>query len=293
MNEILLGDCLELFKKIPDESVDVVFIDSPFNLGKDYKNNGDSLSDNDYIIWCKKWLHEIIRVLKVNGNLFIHNIPKWLTYYAEFLNKYAIFRHWIAWEANSGVNFSRLAPTHYGILYYAMSQNSKFYKIRAPHIRCRKCHYLLKDYGGKKDTIHPFGPLLSDVWTDIFRVKHKKYKDNDHPCALPVHLLERIILMSSDEGDTILDPFSGTGTTAVAAKKLGRNYIGFDISEDYVGIANKNIADAEVSKVGNVYVSKYRGDVITARESDIEALKKHMEIPDNAADVDFHKVKFN
>ena len=86
-----------------------------------------------------------------------------------------------------------LQPSHYGILYYVKDiKQTKFYELRYPHKRCRKCGYLLKDYGGKKQGLHPFGPLLSDVWTDIHRIKHNKYRD-EHPCQLPIHLLERII----------------------------------------------------------------------------------------------------
>ena len=78
------------------------------------------------------------------------------------------------------------------------------------------------------------------MWTDIHRVKHNQYKDN-HPCQLPIHLLERIILMCSDEGDVVVDPFMGSGTTAVAAKRLGRKFIGFDLSEGYaLNLLNTN-----------------------------------------------------
>jgi site-specific DNA-methyltransferase (adenine-specific) len=98
--------------------------------------------------------------------------------------------------------------------------------------------YLLKDYGGKKDSLHPFGPLVSDSWVDIHRIKHNKYRD-EHPCQLPIHLLERIVLMSTDENDIVFDPFVGTGTSALAAKRLGRRFIGVDIDDKYVNICRE------------------------------------------------------
>jgi site-specific DNA-methyltransferase (adenine-specific) len=87
--------------------------------------------------------------------------------------------------------------------------------------------------------MHQFGPLVSDVWTDIHRIRHKKRRD-EHPCQLPIHLLERLLLMSTDEEDIVLDPFVGTGTTAIAAKKLGRKFIGIDIDTNMLKSRIKN-----------------------------------------------------
>lgn len=97
---------------------------------------------------------------------------------------------------------------------------------------------LVKRLRWQKEILHPFGPLVSDIWSDIHRIRHNKHRD-PHPCQLPVHLLERLILMSTDEGDVVLDPFIGTGTTAVAAARLGRNVIGIDIDPKYVEITQK------------------------------------------------------
>jgi site-specific DNA-methyltransferase (adenine-specific) len=256
LNQIIQGDCLEVLREIPDNSVDVTFADPPFNLKKKYNSTKDSLDLQEYLHWCKLWINEMVRITKPTGSIFLHNIPKWLTYYTTILNESAQFKHWISWDAPTSPMGKSLQPSHYGILYYAKdTKQNKFYEIRYPHKRCRKCGYLYKDYGGKKGMLHPFGPLLSDVWTDIHRVKHNKYRD-EHPCQLPIHLLERIILMSSDEGDVVLDPFSGTGTTAIAAKRLGRNYIGIELDSEYVRISqNKLRMENPDSKFGDVWVS--------------------------------------
>ncbi|MBP8717854.1 MAG: site-specific DNA-methyltransferase [Candidatus Atribacteria bacterium] len=294
VNQIIIGDCLELMKNIPDCSVDITFADPPFNLGKKYNGYRDNKEFSAYLDWCKRWIYEMVRITKPTGSIFVHNIPKWLTYYATFLNEIAYFKHWIAWDAPTAPMGKSLQPSHYGILYYAKDlKKNKFYEIRYPHKRCRKCNYLLKDYGGKKAGLHPFGPLVSDVWTDIHRIKHNRYRD-EHPCQLPVHLLERIILMSSDEGDIVLDPFVGTGTTVIAAKRLGRRFIGIDIDEKYVNITRDKISkEIYDSKIGEAWLSLYLDEIVTIRDIDWGKLVLYFSIPESIKDVDFKKVKLN
>jgi len=292
VNKIIQEDCLEVMRKIPDNSVDMTFADPPFNLKKKYNGYKDNKEFNTYLAWCKQWIYEMVRITKPTGSIFVHNIPKWLSYYLNFLNEIAYFKHWIAWDAPSAPMGKTLQPSHYGILYYVKDlKKSKFYEIRYPHKRCRKCGYLIKDYGGKKASLHPFGPLVSDVWTDIHRIKHNKYRD-EHPCQLPIHLLERIILMSTDENDIVLDPFVGTGTTVIAAKRLGRRFIGIDIDETYVNITkNKLSKELPNSKVSDVWVSFYLNKIVTIRNMDWVKLSRYFLIPENIKEIDFTKIK--
>jgi len=287
LNKIHQGDCLELLKQIPDNSVDMTFADPPFNLKKGYRTYKDSLALQEYLDWCEKWISEMVRVTKPTGAIFIHNIPKWLTYYASFLNKIADFKHWIAWDAPTAPMGKTLQPNHYGILFYAKdAKQLKFYEVRYPHKRDRKTNFLSKDYGGKKAGLHPFGSLVSDVWTDIHRVKHNKYRD-EHPCQLPIHLLERIILMSTDENDIVLDPFNGTGTTAIAAKRLGRRFIGFELDNEYVEITRNKLKQEKAnSKLGNCWVSFYLDKIVTLRDCDWEYLKEYFYIPSKPEEID-------
>ena len=273
INKIITGNCLELLKEIPNESVDMTFADPPFNLKKKYTNYHDSLEFKEYLDWCDKWIYEMVRITKPTGSIFIHNIPKWLSYYGKFLNEYANFKHWISWNAPTAPMGKSLQPAHYGILFYVKDiKQAKIYELRMPHERERKSSYLRKDYGGKKAGIHPYGPLVSDVWTDIHRIKHNKYRD-EHPCQLPIHLLERLILMVTDEGDIVLDPFMGTGTTAIAAKKLGRKYIGFDLNEEYKIICENKLKKVDSdSRVGESWVSFYLKEVRTIRNKDWDDL---------------------
>lgn len=292
INKIIKGDCLELLKRIPDNSVDMTFADPPFNLKKKYNGYKDSLEFKEYIEWCDEWIGEMVRITKPTGSIFVHNIPKWLSYYVKLLNEHANFKHWIAWYAPTSPMGKSLQPAHYGVLFYVKdSKKTKIYEIRMPHERERKSDYLRKDYGGKKAGLHPFGPLISDVWTDIHRIKHNKYRD-EHPCQLPVPLLERLILMTTDEGDIVLDPFVGTGTTAVAAKKLGRKYIGFDLDEEYKRISENNLKKIQPdSKIDKSWVSFHLGEVRTIRDKDWVNLSSHFEIPKDIKDIDFTKIK--
>ncbi|MDR3049754.1 MAG: site-specific DNA-methyltransferase [Elusimicrobiota bacterium] len=280
LNTIIHGDCLKVLKNIPNNFVDMSFADPPFNLKKKYNHYEDSKEKRDYLNWCNEWLNEIVRITKPTGAIFVHNIPRWLSYYSECLNKIAFFKHWIAWDSGGAPLGKTLLPNHYGILYYTKStshKDFKFFDIRQPHPKCRVCGEFLKDYGGKKAQAHKFGPLLSDVWNDIHRIRHKNRRD-EHPCQLPIPLLERLILMTTDAGDIVFDPFMGTGTTAVAAKRLGRKYIGIEQDLDYVKIANKNIEAAKETKINECFVSIYLNRIRTMRDSDF---KKIYETPKN------------
>ncbi len=271
-DQILQGDCLSILRTLPDDCVDVCFADPPFNLEKKYGKYKDRLALDEYLVWCEEWIKELVRLTKPTGSIFLHNIPKWLTYYATILNRIAHFRHWISWDAMSSPLGKTLLPAHYGIIFYTKAPRGyKFYEIRAPHKRCRLCAGFLKDYGGKKDQMHVFGNLVSDVWTDIHRIKHNKRRD-EHPCQLPIHLLERVILMSTNPGDVVLDPFLGTGTTAIAAKTLGRHYIGIELDEVYVRIARQKLSRITESKYDGFFVSYFLNKLQSVRDVDAKQI---------------------
>lgn len=272
LDQVIIGDCLEVMSHIEDNSVDACFADPPFNLEKKYTAYKDQRPAEEYLDWCRQWLHELWRITKPTGSIFVHNIPKWLTYYASILNEFAYFRHWISWDAMSNPLGKTLLPAHYGILFYIKEpRDFKFYEIRAPHKRCRVCNSYLKDYGGKKDQMHPFGALVSDVWTDIHRIRHNVRRD-EHPCQLPIPLLERIVLMSTDPGDVVLDPFLGTGTTAIAAKALGRRFVGIDVDPEYAEIAEDKLAKVKASTYNGFYVSHFLNRIQSIRDIDAAQL---------------------
>lgn len=295
INKITQGDCIRVMNQIPDNCIDVTFADPPFNLKKDYSSYKDNREEEEYLSWSKEWLSEMVRITKPTGSIIVHNLPRWLISYGTYLNEIADFKSWIAWNAVGKPSGTGLMNTHYGFLYYAKNKNQhKFYDIRGKHKRCRKCGYLVKEWGGKKKYLHPYGTILSDVWTDISRVRHKAHQLNPlHPNQLPLPLMERIILMSTEENDIVLDPFSGTGSTALAAKRLGRNYIGIEIDPQYVDIAMEIIkADTIQSKIGDSWVSFYLGELVTIRDTDWGYIKQYfnVELLDKPADTDYKKI---
>lgn len=290
LNDIKCGDIVDILSQIPSESVDMVFADPPFNLNKKYSNSNDKKEITEYLEWCYTWIDECIRILKPTGTLFLHNIPKWLVYYANHLNeKDMFFKHWIVWDAAGSPLGKTLYPTHYGILYYTKSEKDyKFFDLRMPHKRCRVCKEVQKDYGGKKIQMHPFGPILSDVWTDLHRIRHKSRRDS-HPNQLPEPLLERLVMMSTEKNDIVLDPLIGAGTTALAAKRLGRQYIGIDNSEEYVKITKEKLMEIKVGEV-NGYVYKYNKNGQTKTSVNKNFAKTHT-IMDKNIIVDKKKLK--
>ena len=269
LDRVLLGDCLKVMADIPADSADLCFADPPFNLEKKYLSYRDQRPVDEYLGWCRQWLAEMVRIAKPSGAIVVHNIPKWLTYYAAILNELAHFRHWISWDAMSNPLGKTLLPAHYGILFYTKNAGGyKFFDVRAPHRTCRKCKEFLKDYGGKSDLRHPFGTLISDVWSDIHRIRHRSRRDS-HPCQLPVHLMQRVVLMTTEPGDVVLDPFLGTGTTAIAAKSLGRRFIGIDMDSSYAKLAEGKLAETVESKEGDFFVSRFLGNIISIRDVDV------------------------
>ncbi|MDP0483483.1 DNA methyltransferase [Bacillus sp. FSL W8-1202] len=231
LGKLYNGDCIELFKQVPNESVDTIFADPPFNLDKEYDEGvTDKNSFSGYLDWYYKWIEECIRVLKPGGSLFIYNIPKWNTYLSEFLNGRMNFRNWITVDMKFGLPIQgRLYPANYSLLYYVKGDKPKTFNVqRIPLQTCPHCGREIKDYGGYKNKMNPKGVTLSDVWSDIYPVRHNSSKNRKFN-ELSIKLLDRIISLSTNEGDVVLDPFGGSGTTFAVSELLGRKWIGFEL----------------------------------------------------------------
>ncbi|PBQ33898.1 site-specific DNA-methyltransferase [Sphingobacteriaceae bacterium] len=232
LGKMYKGDCISLLQSLETDSVDMVFADPPFNLKKFYLSSiDDDLPQNEYIRWTEEWLNDCIRVLKPGGSLFIWNIPKWNTYFSNYLNSRLTFRHWIATDIKFSLPISgRLYPSHYSLLYYVKGERpNTFTPDRMQMELCPSCYVDLKDYGGYKNKMNPDGINLTDVWYDIPPVRHKKYKRRLEANELSIKLLDRIIEMSTKPGDIVFDPFGGSGTTYVTAELKGRKWIGAEL----------------------------------------------------------------
>lgn len=231
LGNLFQADCLEIMKNMEDNSVDLIFADPPFNLNKEYESGiDDKLTKAEYLNWTEQWITECVRILKDGGSFFIWNLPSWNTYSAEILNKHLNLRHWIAVDIKYSLPIaSKLYPSHYSLLYYVKGEKpTTFNQERLPLEICRHCGGDIKDYGGYKSKLNIKGMSLTDVWKDISPVRHKKYKNRDSN-ELPLNLLERIISLSTNEGDLVFDPFGGSGTTFIVSEILNRRWIGTEI----------------------------------------------------------------
>lgn len=225
------GDCLNLMASMKSDSVDTVFADPPFNIGKNYKNGYDDNADDlDYINWCKDWIKECCRILKPGGAFFLYATPELNIKFGNILDKYLEFRHWIAMTMKGTFRRGkRLYPAHYSMLYYSKGSPKTFNNLRTPIPKCRHCGGEIPDYGGHRDKINPNGINLMDIWTDTSPNRHKKYKVRDGVNELKAIIPRRAILISTNEDDIVFDPFGGGGSTYQAAQKLNRNWIGVEL----------------------------------------------------------------
>ena len=245
------ADCLSILPHISANTVDLVFADPPFNLGKNYNAKfDDSVPEQNYILWCERWLDELVRVLRPGGALFLFNLPKWNLPLGAFLAKKLTFRHWISVDIKYSLPIpKRLYPSHYSLLYFLKGEKPAiFHPDRLPIKTCSHCGKEANDYGGYKNKMNPAGVNLTDVWYDIPPVRHSKYKKRKAN-ELSLKLLDRVISMASNPGSLVLDPFGGSGTTFVAAELLGRNWIGVELDASAIVERFENInADADYLK---------------------------------------------
>jgi site-specific DNA-methyltransferase (adenine-specific) len=227
------GDLQQILPFVKSESIDTVFADPPFNLSKEYGSKvNDNKSDEEYLEWCRSWLDECIRVVKPGGAVFIYNLPKWNILLGSHLTEAGmIFRHWIAINIKLTLPIpGRLYPAHYSLLYYTKGHPKTFRKIRTPIETCRHCGKEIKDYGGHRGAMNPNGVNLTDVWNDITPVRHRKFKSSKRSAnQLSTKLLERVVQISTNECDLVLDPFGGSGTTYDVCERLNRHWIGIEI----------------------------------------------------------------
>lgn len=225
------ADCLEILSIMKSEMVDCVFADPPFNLGKDYKNGfDDRVKEAQYYDWCSRWINECSRVLKPGGAFFVYALPELAIHFASFMSKQLTFRHWIALSMKGTYSRGKkLYPAHYALLYFTRGEPKTFNKLRVPIPTCRHCGGEIKDYGGHRDKLNPEGLNLTDFWEDTSPNRHKRYKVRPGVNELKLMIPERAILMSTNEGDLVLDPFGGGGSTFQVAEKHFRRWVGIEM----------------------------------------------------------------
>jgi site-specific DNA-methyltransferase (adenine-specific) len=247
-------DSLKLLPLFKENTIDTVFADPPFNIGKVYREStNDKKPDHEYIEWSKIWIRECVRILKPGGSLFLYNLPKWNIIFGSYLLELGMdFRHWIAIELSLLLPIQgRLYPSHYSLIYYSKGKPNTFRKIRTPIELCRHCKGEIKDYGGHRKAMNPNGVNLKDIWTDVPPVRHKKFKSSDRKAnALSTKVTDRVIEMSTLPGGIILDPFGGSGTTYVSCENKKRHWIGIEI--DYADDIKNRLETFEIHPHKNI-----------------------------------------
>lgn len=237
------ADCLKLLPGIESETIDLVFVDPPFNLGKQYEGGhyNDSMATEAYRTWCHEWILELTRVLRPGGALFLYHWPFWLMQLGAYMQMLPAlqYKSWIAMKMKAGFPIkNRLHPAHYGLLYFVKrGQRPTFNVVRHRTPTCRHCGKLTRDYGGYRKKFEKYEDQegipwiqISDFWEDTRPARQDKTRSNQIN-ELPLHIPERAMLMASNPGDIVLDVFGGGGSTFHAAQMHGRNWIGCELGD--------------------------------------------------------------
>ena len=246
LDKIICGDCLQVMSEIPDVSVDLVFADPPFNVGKAYWDKRDN-----YEQWCASWIRECFRLLKPTGTFYLMTLPRHLSHTMRSMDAGGIFVDQIIWRTTS-LNATRkqYLRSYQLILEYAKTEEYLFHP-RA-EIVMRTHTVRLGQLKKKPELASGYPGRIGNLWDDIKfiaggcmapreAILQKGSKKKAHPCQMPEKLAARAIKFSSDPGDIVLDPFIGSGSTAVAARRGNRRYIGIEIERSYCRLARKRL----------------------------------------------------
>jgi len=239
VGKIVQGDAIEVLAGWPEGCVDLVFADPPFNIGYTYDHYRDDRPPQEYLAWTEKWIDAALRVLKPTGTFWIAIGDEYAAEVRVRMRERATLRNWIVWHYTFGQNCTqKFNRCHTHLLYFV--KNPKWFTFNAcdPLLRVKSDRQL--KYNDKR--ANPNGKLPGDVWNEFPRVCGT-YKERVgwHPCQMPVRLLERIVRACSKPGDLVLDPFLGSGTSAVVAERMGRRWIGIELNADYCRLATKRL----------------------------------------------------
>ncbi|EGO6012984.1 DNA-methyltransferase [Enterococcus faecalis] len=253
-------DSLEFMKSLPDNSVDLIISSPPYNVGKEYE---DKVTLDEYLAFQKEIISEIYRILKPTGNVawevgnYIDNkevYPLDILFYPIFKELGFKLRNRIIWRFGHGLHAKlRFSGRYETILWFSKSDEYTFNldPVRIPSKYPGKRHYK----GNKKGELsgNPKGKNPEDVWDiilqdweeevwNIVNVKANHVEKTEHPAQFPIELVDRLILALSNSGDTVLDPFGGSGSTLISAVKNSRKGISIDLSKKYTKIADDRLS---------------------------------------------------
>ena len=235
--ELIFGDCIDEMAKMEPQSIDAIVCDLPYYRVVDDEFDNQWAIEQDYLNWVRLLIVQYSRILKPNGNIFLFTSRQYNRHICLMLDEFFQERRIIIWCRKRSFNNTRgkaLASGYEPIAYYCNGDGGTFNSIKVKPDTSRREYTdgMLKD-----------GITLSDVWSDIHALPHNSKEKVAHPTQKPLALMERIILLGTNEGDTVLDNCMGSGTTGVACSNLNRNFIGIESNEEYFRIAEKRIGD--------------------------------------------------
>jgi site-specific DNA-methyltransferase (adenine-specific)/adenine-specific DNA-methyltransferase len=240
---IVHGDVLEALASVETDSVDLIFADPPYNIGKDFNGLRDLRDEGEYLDWCREWIDECVRVLSPTGTFFLMSSTQMMPYLDLHCREQLEVLSRIVWRYDSsGVQARKYFGSMWEpILHMVADQRS--YVFNADDIKVEAktgAKRNLIDY--RKDPPQPYSneKVPGNVW-DFARVRWRMDEYEDHPSQKPEALLERVVKASSNPGDLVMDPFAGTFTTCAVAARLGRRTLGIEVNEGYVKVGLRRV----------------------------------------------------
>ena len=237
------GDCADLLASLPDESVDLTVTSPPYNIGKEYEQ---PLNLEDYLQWCSKWMAEVHSATRLTGAFWLNlgyvpiegrgkAVP--LPYLLWDASPFFMVQE-IVWHYGAGVSArSSLSPRNEKFLWFVKDPTA--YTFNLDEIRDPDVKYPNQKKNGKLKC-NPLGKNPTDVWSipKVTSGRNRSSKERTpHPAQFPEAVIERVVKASSNPGELVLDPFLGSGTSALVARRLGRLAVGFELRSDYLEIA--------------------------------------------------------
>lgn len=241
---VIHGDALEALHTLPDGSIDLIFADPPYNIGKNFNGQKDKWpTEEAYLQWCYQWLDLCLQKMKPNGSLYVMTATQFMPFFDLYLrNKLFILSRIIWYYDSSGVQAKKYFGSLYEpILFCVKDKNNYTFNANDILVEARTgAKRRLIDYRKPVPTTYNSEKVPGNVW-EFPRVRYRMDEYENHPTQKPIALMERIIKASSNAGDIVLDPFSGTFTTSFVAQKLGRRSIGIELQEEYVRIGLRRL----------------------------------------------------
>ena len=247
----ILGDSMEVMPLLPQSSIDLLIADPPYNLSKNYNGSVFSKqSQSEYEAWTNAWVELVVPLLKPTASVYVCSEWRSSGVIQRVLERHLIVKNRITWEREKGRGAARNWKNNSEDIWFCVVSEDYTFDVEAVKQKRRVVAPYRDDNGQPKDwKEEPDGAFRvthpSNLWTDITVPFWSMPENTDHPTQKPEKLIAKLILASSRPGDVVLDPFLGSGTTSVVAKKLGRRYIGIEQEETYCLLAEKRLELAE------------------------------------------------